>query len=128
MLQFGREGSDGFYFDVATSSNTYVDAMGNSYLVPVYGNNPVAYGNFGEAQGWTQNYNFDVSFVEKTDAYASVVGFGEAGLWVGPQAFRPGANSSELYMAQGSATLGNAAGWDSTLDVRAIRDDWGNTI
>ena len=47
------EGSDGFYFDVATSSNTYVDAMGNSYLVPVYGNNPVAYGNFGEAQGWT---------------------------------------------------------------------------
>jgi hypothetical protein len=121
------EGADGFHYDVATGSTSYVDSGGQSYSVPAYGVSR-SYGDFGFAQGWTQNYTIDVGFVSKKDSYASVAGFGEAGLLIGPQAFSPTANASEVYLAGGSQSLGNTAGWDSTVDVRAIRDYKGNVI
>src|ERR1019366_6999964 len=78
--------------------------------------------------GWTQSYTEDVAFISKTDTYASIVGFGDAGMWIGPEAFSLTAAASQDYVAAGTQTLGNASGWDSTLDIRAVRDYKGNAI
>ena len=61
------EGAEGFHYDVATGSTPYVDSGGQSYAVPTYGASR-AYGDFGSAQGWTENYTIDVSFVSKNDS------------------------------------------------------------
>jgi hypothetical protein len=49
-------------------------------------------------------------------------------LWVGPQAFSPTANGLQDYIAAGSSSLGNSSGWDSTNDIRTLRDYQGNPI
>jgi hypothetical protein len=87
-----------------------------------------AVNNFGLAQGWTPTYAIDAVFLSQSDAYASIVGFGDAGLWIGQQAFNPANSTSPAYMAAGSQTLGGASGWDSTLDIQTLRDYRGNVI
>lgn len=84
--------------------------------------------NFGLAQGWTPTYAVDAVFLSQNDPYASIVGFGDAGLWIGQQAFNPANSASPAYMAAGSQTLGGASGWDSTLDIQTLRDYRGNVI
>jgi hypothetical protein len=69
----------------------------------------------------------DVGFISNTDAYGSILGFGDAGLLVGAQAFDP-TSTMQDYWAIGSDSFGNSAGWDSTMDVRAVRDNTGKTL
>lgn len=107
-------GADGLHYAAVTDS-------GSAATTHVYD-------NFGLAQGWTPNYKVDVAFLSKTDSYASIVGFGDAGLWVGQNAFDPAAQASQGYIAAGSQTLGGASGWDSTLDIQTFCDYRGNTI
>jgi hypothetical protein len=107
-------GADGFHYASVTGSGTATSSE--------------VYTNFGLAQGWTQTYGVDVAFLSNTDAYASIVGFGVSGLWVGQQAFNPTVAPSASYIAAGSQTLGGASGWDSTLDIQTFRDYRGNVI
>jgi len=121
-------GQDGFEYSVATSSTSTTDIGGVTYQTPVYQTTPQLYDNFGLAQGWTDNYTVDLGFLSNSDAYASIVGFGESGVWVGPQAFDPSANASQAYLAAGTSTLGNSSGWDSTRDIRTLIDYNGKPI
>lgn len=110
-------GEEGFYYSVATDSSD----GGLAYQLH-------SYGNFGLAQGWSPTYSIDVTFLSASDSYASIVGFGDAGLWVGPEAFAPTATASQAYIAAGSESLGGAAGWDDMLDIQTVRDYKDNTI
>jgi hypothetical protein len=131
---FWAQGSDGVRFYVATGAQADVDAFGQAFNKPIYESTSRSYADFSTPQGWSEHYNVDAGFIDKSsapgrgDAFASLLGFGEAGLLVGPQAFSPAATASQVYVAAGSDGLGNAAGWDSTIDVRAVRDYNGKEI
>jgi hypothetical protein len=114
-------GPDGFHYAAVVDSSSATATGGATYAT-------FTYGDFGLAQGWTKNYAVDVAFLSTSDSYASVVGFGDAGLWVGQQVFDPTATAPQHYIAAGSQTLGGASGWDSTLDIQTFRDYRGNTI
>lgn len=92
---------------------------------------------FGSGLGWSGNeHRLDFAFVSTgnsetgmaSDDYASILGFGYAGLTLAPQAFSPSATPSDAYLVQGSAAFGFDAGWDETLDVRTVSDFRGKDI
>jgi hypothetical protein len=117
-------GNDGLHYTATTSTAAVPAGNGYSYLTPIH----ATYANFGLEQGWTQNYTIQTVFLSGGDDYASVVGFGHAGVWVGREAFALGSNASQDYLAQGSGSLGNSSGWDSTRDIRSIKDFRGDAI
>ena len=94
--------------------------------VPTYETSPHLYGQFGTQQGWTPANGFDIVNAQTSDSYASILGFGNNGIIVGPQAFAPGAGASQSYLIPFGA--GNNSGWDQTVDVRSFVDNNGQAI
>ena len=86
--------------------------------VPVYEASPHLYANFGIDQGWTVHHSFDIVKASTADSFASILGFGNSGIVVGPDAFAPGADASQSYTI--ALPVGNDHGWDQSLDVRAF--------
>ena len=121
------QGDAGIWYYVATGSTINVDRNGNSNAAPDYETSPRFHGDFGMSQGWSAHYTMDVGFISNTDTYGSILGFGDSGLLVAAQAFDPAATVPD-YWANGSEMFGNDAGWDSTIDIRAVRDYGGKMI
>ena len=121
------QGDAGIWYYVATGSTTTVDNKGNINAAPDYEASPRLHNDFGVSQGWSAHYTMDVGFISNTDTFGSILGFGDSGLLVGAQAFDPSSTEND-YWASGSEMFGNGAGWDSTTDVRAVRDYVGNMI
>jgi hypothetical protein len=121
------QGSSGIKYYVAPAALAVVDDAGQAHYLPQFDLSPREYGEFGRAQGWDAHYSFD-NIIISGDNYASVLGFGAAGLVVGPQAYAPGATSAQIYIAAGTVGIGNAAGWDSMNDVRTFKDQMDETI
>ena len=116
------QGNAGIYFYRPLSAATQSDGV----VVPTYETSPELYREFGTNQGWTQHYNFQTA--RTTHATPDIVGFGNGGMIVAPQAFAPEASTAQEYLAAGTAAIGNAAGWDSLNDVRTILDQNGKPI
>lgn len=119
-------GADGLHYNVATGSTSATDAGGVAYQTPIYEATPRVYPDFGLAQGWTDHNNVQTAFLSTSDAFASIVGFGDTGVWVATQAFSP--SPTPAYIAAGSNSLGDLSGWDSTHDVRTLLDYNGKPI
>ena len=122
------QGPDGLRYYVATDSTTITDVGGGTYQVPVFETTPRLYTDFSATQGWTDRHTIDVGFLSNTNAFASVIGFGELGILIGDQVFDQSKAANPVYSAKGSEAFGNEAGWDSTIDIRAVRDCSGNVI
>ena len=88
-----------------------VDDAGNQFTAYAYDTGLKHYENFGTEQGWSPHNGFDITFLSSTDTYASVLGFGNDGIVVAPQAFSPGATAADSYTVQ---LVGNNVGWDQT--------------
>jgi hypothetical protein len=96
----------------------------------------VALAGYSLELGWSKSYNFEFIFLQKgnatteipTDTYASIIGFGDLGIYVDPQAFAPGASGTDTYLIAGSEAFGNLAGFDSQHDIRTLHDYFGNEI
>jgi ELWxxDGT repeat protein len=105
----------------------WYDTTGGTSTDPTYQSTPNLYPDFGTHEGWTPANGFDVVKAQSTDTYASILGFGDAGIVVGPQAFNPNALSpSPSYVIPFAA--GNNSGWDQTVDVRSFVDNTGQAI
>ena len=123
------QGFQGIYWYGATSElplSGTMDAAGKTYYTPIYDTSPHLYGQFGTQEGWSVHNGFDIVKASNTDTYASILGFGDAGIVVGPQAFAPGANGLQSYVIPFGA--GNNSGWDQTVDVRTFQDSNGGAI
>jgi hypothetical protein len=120
------QGFAGVYWYAATAATAHQDAAGKTYETLTYDASPHLYAQFGLAQGWTEHNGFDVVKAGTSDVFASILGFGNDGVMVGPQAFAPGANASQSYLIP--LAVGNHAGWDQTVDVRTFQDDRGGAI
>ena len=120
------QGYAGVYWYSATGETAKTDAAGNTYNVLQYQSTPNFYGNFGSQQGWTQHNGFQILKTSTSDTYASILGFGDDGIVVGPQAFAPGANAASSYVIPFAA--GNNSGWDQKVDIRTFTDVNGKTI
>ncbi len=120
------QGFAGVYWYAATGETPQTDAMGKVYDTLQYQASPSFYGNFGSQQGWTPANGFDIVKANHTDAYASILGFGNDGIVVGPQAFAPGATADNSYLIPFAA--GNNSGWNQQDDIRAFTDSGGNPI
>ncbi len=116
------QGNAGIYFYRPISATKEPDGV----VVPTYETTPELYGDFGANQGWNPHYTVEIAVT--THATPDIIGFGYTGMIVAPQAFAPGAHSSQEYYAANSAALGNAAGWDSLNDIRTIVDQNGKPI
>ena len=97
-------------------------ATGGTGSNPTYQSTPSLYPDFGSHQGWTPANGFDVVKAPGSDAYASILGFGDAGIVVGPQAFASGTPQASYVIPFGA---GNNNGWNQTTDVRAFTDQNG---
>ena len=117
------QGYQGIYWYGANGSTI---APNDDGTVPTYETSPHLYGQFGTQQGWTVNNGFDVVKAQATDSYASILGFGNSGIIVGPQAFAPGASASQSYLIP--LPTGNNNGWDQAVDVRTFQDANGGMI
>src|SRR5262249_11502986 len=82
-------GPDGLHYDVAVGSRSTTSSGGVTYKIPQFEVTSRVYGDFGIAQGWTPQHTVDVAFLGKSNPFASIIGFGDAGLLIGPQAFSP---------------------------------------
>jgi hypothetical protein len=91
-----------------------------------YQSSPNLYGNFGSQQGWTSHNGFQILKTSSTDTSASILGFGNDGIVVGPQAFAPGATAADSYVIPFAA--GNNSGWDQKVDIRTFTDVNGKPI
>src|SRR5258708_38015995 len=58
----------------------WYDATGGTGANPTYQSTANLYPNFGSQQGWTSANGFDVVKADSTDAFASILGFGESGI------------------------------------------------
>ncbi len=120
------QGFAGIYWYAATGETPQTDAAGDTYDVLQYQTSPDLYGNFGTAQGWTPANGFEILKSTASDGYASILGFGDAGIVVGPQAFAPGATAASSYVIPFAA--GNNSGWSQETDIRTFTDTNGNPI
>jgi hypothetical protein len=114
------QGYAGIYWYSATGKTAAIDAAGNTYQVLQYQSSPNFYGNFGTLQGWTSANGFQILKTSAGDASASILGFGNDGIVVGPQAFAAGASAASSYVIPLAA--GNNFGWNQTVDVRTFTD------
>ncbi len=120
------QGYAGIYWYAATGETPQTDAAGNTYEMLQYQTSPDLYGNFGTAEGWTPDNGFEILKTTASDGYASILGFGDAGIVVGPQAFAPGATAASSYVIPFAA--GNDSGWNQETDIRTFTDIDGNKI
>jgi len=120
------QGFAGVYWYKATGETAKTDAAGNTYNVLQYQSTPNFYGNFGSQEGWTSANGFQILKAGSSDTYASILGFGNDGIVVGPQAFAPGANAASSYVI--SFAAGNNSGWDQKVDIRTFTDVNGKMI
>jgi V8-like Glu-specific endopeptidase len=104
----------------------WYDATAGTMNNPTYQSSPNLYPDFGTHEGWTPSNGFDVVKASSTDAYASILGFGDAGIVVGPQAFNLNGPPSSSYVIP--FAVGNNSGWDQTVDVRSFVDNNGQAI
>jgi hypothetical protein len=121
------QGNGGIIYYRSTNSQSAIDADGVSRVIPQYTGGSHLYGNFGHDQGWNSHFNFD-NVILAGDSFASILGFGSDGLMIGPQAYAPGASASQVYLASGTANIGNVSGWDSEKDIRTFENNFGQTI
>jgi hypothetical protein len=121
-----------------------MSATGIDYYVPTLVDGKVGYSAtaqhydwFSTAQDWSNpGHELSIAFVStgnadhgtNGDAFASILGFGYAGLTLAPQAFSTGASTDDAYLVKGSESFGFDAGWDETQDIRAVTDFRGNEI
>jgi hypothetical protein len=110
------QGFAGVYWYAATGGT------GNN---PTYQSAPSLYPDFGSHEGWTPANGFDVVKAQASDAYASILGFGAAGIVVGPEAFAPGTPQASYVIPFGA---GNNNGWSQLVDVRSFTDQSGTFI
>ncbi|MGY2051146.1 hypothetical protein [Methylobacterium sp. JK268] len=120
------QGDAGVYWYSATGRTAQGDAAGGATATPTYDSAPHFYANFGTQQGWTPHNGFQILKTSTSDAYASILGFGNDGIVVGGQAFAPGADASQATVLP--ASVGNNAGWDQLTDVRTFLDSDGNIV
>ena len=106
----------------------WYDATGGTGTDPTYQSTPNLYPNFGSQQGWTPANGFDVVKADSSDAYASILGFGNAGIVVGPQAFDPSTSGSPPASYLIPFAAGNNSGWSQTTDIRSFVDSNGQAI
>ena len=104
----------------------WYDTTGGTSTDPTYQSTPNLYPDFGTHEGWTPANGFDVVKAQSTDTYASILGFGDAGIVVGPQAFNPNGSPASSYVIPFAA--GNNSGWNQTVDVRSFVDNNGQAI
>jgi autotransporter passenger strand-loop-strand repeat protein len=120
------QGYAGIYWYEATGETTETDAAGNTYQMLQYQSSPNLYGNFGSNEGWTSDNGFQILKTTSTDATASILGFGDDGIVVGPDAFATGATAASSYVISFGAS--NNSGWDQTVDIRSFTDMSGGPI
>ncbi len=120
------QGFAGVYWYAATGATPQTDANGHTINVLQYQSTPNLYANFGSQQGWTPDNGFQILKTSVSDSYASILGFGFAGIVVGPQAFAPGADASGSYVIPFAA--GNGSGWSQSVDIRTFQAGDGSTI
>ena len=106
----------------------WYDATGGTGTDPTYQSTPNLYPDFGSQQGWTPANGFDVVKADSSDAYASILGFGNAGIVVGPQAFDPSTSGSPPASYLIPFAAGNNSGWSQTTDIRSFVDSNGQAI
>jgi len=123
---FYGQGFAGVYWYAATGATPQVDAAGHAYSVLQYQTSPNFYGNFGSLQGWTPDNGFQILKANSSDAAASILGFGNDGIIVGPEAFAPGATAANSYLIPLGA--GNNSGWKQSVDIRSFTDAAGKVI
>jgi hypothetical protein len=116
----------GLYWRGATSATEATDDAGNTYNKLAYETGSHIYEEFGRNQGWQTKHGFDIVFASSTDQYASVLGFGNKGIVVGPEAFAPAADADDVYTIR--LGVGNQNGWDQRIDVRTFTDSNGDAI
>ncbi len=120
------QGFSGIYWYGATGATPQTDATGKTYDVLQYQSTPNLYGNFGSQEGWTPANGFQVVKASTADSFASILGFGNDGIVVGPQAFAPNATAVDSYTIP--LAVGNNAGWNQQVDVRTFTDANGNAL
>lgn len=120
------QGVAGVYWYGAVGSTQMTDLAGKTYSVLQYQSGPNLYANFGSQEGWTPHNGFQIVKANVDDAYASIVGFGDAGIVVGPQAFAPSADALSSYLID--LPIGNTDGWDQQVDIRTLTDAKGDII
>src|SRR5439155_26794665 len=103
-----------------------VDSAGNPYNLLRYQTSANFYGNFGSQQGWTPDNGFQILKTKTGDSVASILGFGNDGIIVGPQAFAAGATAANSYLIPLGA--GNNSGWRQSVDIRTFTDAAGKVI
>ncbi len=120
------QGFAGVYWYAANGETPHTDDLGKTYDILQYQSAPNLYGNFGSQQGWTPHNGFQILKASTSDSYASILGFGAAGIIVGAQAFAPGATAAGAYGIDFAA--GNNFGWDQQVDIRTFQAGNGSTI
>jgi hypothetical protein len=120
------QGYAGVYWYEATGESAKTDAAGITYEVLQYQATPSLYGNFGTQQGWTSDNGFQILKTGSSDSSASILGFGDAGIVVGPDAFASGASASSDYVI--ALAVGNNSGWKQSVDIRTFTDQNGRAI
>jgi hypothetical protein len=123
---FYGQGFAGVFWYAATSAMPQLDAVGQTYDVLTYQTSPNFYGNFGSQQGWTPDNGFQILKAKSGDGFASILGFGNDGIIVGPEAFAPGATAAGSYLIPFGA--GNNSGWKQSVDIRSFTDAGGKVI
>jgi ELWxxDGT repeat protein len=103
-------------------------ATGGTATNPTHQSTANLYPNFGSQQGWTPANGFDVVKAHSTDAFASILGFGDAGIVVGRQAFDPSTAGSPAAPYAIPFAAGNNSGWSQTTDIRSFLDSNGQAI
>ena len=120
------QGYAGVYWYSATGETANTDAAGNTYNVLQYQSTPSFYGNFGSQEGWTSDNGFQILKTSSSDGSASILGFGDDGIVVGPDAFSSGASAAGSYVIP--LAVGNNSGWKQSVDVRTFTDQSGKPI
>jgi hypothetical protein len=106
----------------------WYDATGGTATNPTYQSTASLYPNFGTQQGWTPANGFDIVKADSTDAFASILGFGNAGIVVARQAFDPSTAGSPTAPYAIQFAAGNNSGWSQTTDIRSFLDNNGQAI
>src|SRR5947208_3023107 len=139
------QGFAGVYWYSAIGATAKTDAAGHAYEVLQYQTSPNLYGNFGSQQGWSSANGFQILKTSTSDTTASILGFGDDGIVVGPQAFAAGANAAGVYVAMGQnptthggepfgqiylamADFGSSQGWLVGTTPRLVGDVTGDGV
>jgi hypothetical protein len=118
----------------ATGQRTLCSSLGlkGRILIAVEGINGTLAGPSASIDRYVSALKADARFADIAfkasagDPYASILGFGNDGIVVGPQAFAPGASAASSYVMPFAA--GNNSGWDQKVDIRSFTDQNGKII